>query len=131
MTQKIGMPWTMVTTRVSILMKDGVTWNRERENMGNYYLVMADRWKETHPFTFKKNNIVANATIHVEEIERRPLWFRWTSLFAKKSKCIFVEFDSNIGNVCTYEMLPNETPLECLRRMENQVDFKSCTLTSL
>jgi hypothetical protein len=69
----------------------------------------------------------------VEEREWRPRWFKWTSLFARKRKTINVDFNDEVGERtgswkggtlgCGYDLLPNETPLECLRRMERERKF--------
>lgn len=138
----IEMPWNMEWVRTSILMKDGYDWFHETKKnriirkgseIGSYNWIENNKWKETHPFTDKYDGTVLNATISVEEREWRPLWFMWTSLFAKKRKTIAIEFDAEVGSKkgswkggtigCSYELLPNETPLECLKRMEAERDF--------
>jgi len=84
----------------------------------------------------KSNTTVqkVNATITVEEREWRPRWFKWTKLFAKVSKDISIEFSSEVGERtgswkggtlgCGYNIKNNETPLECLRRMEKERRFE-------
>lgn len=73
------------------------------------------------------------ATVKVKEMEWRPRWFMWTTLFAQKRTSIDIEFDKEVGERtgswkggtlgCGYNLLPNETPLECLRRMEKERKF--------
>jgi len=57
----------------------------------------------------------------------------WTSLGSYKRKVIDISFDQEIGDRagsykggtvgCSYDLKPNETPLECLRRMEKERSF--------
>jgi len=142
----IRMPWDMEWVRTSTLLKDGHDWFHETKQnrktweedldgkiIGSYGWINKNRWKETHPFVDKYDNTTVNATIGVEEREWRPLWFMWTSLFAKKSKTISIEFDKEVGKRkgswkggtigCGYELLPNETPIQCLSRMERERAF--------
>jgi hypothetical protein len=69
----------------------------------------------------------------VEEREWRPRWFKWTSLFSKVKRTIDINFNDEVGERtgswkggtlgCGYDLLPDETPLECLRRMEKEREF--------
>lgn len=132
------MPWDMDWVRTSLLLKDMSSW--EHEVRGHRKEFYNDEWKdpervfiETHPYTDKYDNTIVNATIRVKEREWRPLWFKWTSLFSKTSKDIEIEFDKQVGKRkgswkggvlgCSYELLPNETPFECLKRMEKEREF--------
>jgi len=73
------------------------------------------------------------ATISVEEREWRPRWFKWIGLFNKIRTTIDDDFDAEVGERsgswkggtlgCGYELLPKETPLQCLRRMERERIF--------
>lgn len=73
------------------------------------------------------------ATISVERRAWRPRCFQWTSLFEKVRTCIDVQFSDEVGEKsgswkggcvgCGYELRPNETALECLRRMEMERKF--------
>lgn len=138
------MPWDLTWIRTSTLMKDGYDWFHETEGnrkiwngdesvIGSYEWVNKNRWQETHPYIDKFDNTVVNATICVMEMEWRPLWFKWTKLFAKVRRSIDIEFDKEVGKRksswkggtlgCGYELLPNETPAECLKRMEKEREF--------
>jgi hypothetical protein len=139
----ITMPWDLTWVRTSTLKQDHFWYNESQKNRlnwggkedseGSYYWLEKNKWKETHSYTDSYDGTVVNATISVKEREWRPLWFQWTSLFAKKKKTIEVEFDKEVGKRkgswkggtlgCSYELLPTETPLECLRRMEKERDF--------
>lgn len=116
--------------RTSILLKDD-TW--EHETKGNSKSFYKDEWKQkqkswTYDYTDKYDGEVIPTTIYVEEREWRPKWLTWTSLFTTKRRTIDVHFSKECGKRkgswkggtlgCGYELLPNETPLECLQRME-------------
>jgi len=68
-----------------------------------------------------------------ESREWRPKWLTWTSLFAKKENYIEIRFDSEVGHGkgswkggvigTSYNMKPNETPEECIKRMEKERQF--------
>lgn len=87
---------------------------------------------ETHPYVYTlRSGKVQNrqATIKVET--RR--WQRWWLPFRRVSRTIDVRFDDEVGERtgswkggcigCSYEMLPNESPLDTLRRMERERKF--------
>ena len=100
-----------------------------------------EKWKdiffeETHPYFYVLNNGSVQrrmATIQVTEREWRPHWFKWLSLTKKVRKSIDIEFNEEVGERtgtwkggtlgCSYEMLPNETPRQTLRRMELNREF--------
>jgi hypothetical protein len=142
-TYHYDMPWNYEWLRTSRLLKDGSWLNEKRGDRkkgieSNWWKEETQEklWKETHPYTYVlKNGTVQNrmATIKVEQREWRPKWFMWTSLFKKISTDIDIEFDGEVGERtgswkggtlgCGYNLLPNETPLECLRRMEKEREF--------
>ena len=99
------------------------------------------RWEETHPYRYclRKSSWEVQqrqATINVQERE-----WRWqlpiTKLvlpFPKKvSRSLYIDFNDEVGERtgswkggtmgCGYSLKPDETPLECLRRMEQERDF--------
>lgn len=135
------MPWQYDWVRTSLLLKDKKSWvHTTKDNRLSFY---EEQWKnpelvfiETHPYKYILNSGVeqnVNATITVEEMEWRPRWFKWTSMLNKVRKSINIEFSSEVGERtgtwkggtggCGYTLLPNETPLECLRRMEKERKF--------
>lgn len=94
------------------------------------------RHLETHPYHYLLQNgdvQHVEATISVERREWRLRWLRWTSLFAKVRHSIDVNFSDEVGERsgswkggtvgCGYELRPNETPRECLRRMMRDRKF--------
>lgn len=95
------------------------------------------RHTETHPYHYMLQSGEVqhvDATISVERREWRLRCLRWTSLFAKVRHSINVEFSGEVGERagswkggtigCGYDLRPNETPRECLRRMMRDRKFK-------
>ena len=136
----IYMPWAKDWHRSSLLMKDG-TWVHEyRGNRKNFWdddLWDNKKFKEIYPYTYRlksgKNQNV-DATICVEEREWIMKFLKWTKLFNTTRKTIDVTFSSEIGERsgswkggvigCGYEIMPNETPYDTLKRMERERKFK-------
>lgn len=132
------MPWELDWIRTTTLLKDGREFHEVMGSLrkwvggeyGTHNWLQENKWKETHPYIDNYDNATVNATISVEEREWRPRGAKWTSLFAKVRKDIQIEFDNEVGREkgsykggtigCRYEMKPNETPLECLKRMEKE-----------
>jgi hypothetical protein len=136
--KKIGMPWEYDWVRTSKLCEDG-SW--EHETKGNRKDFYKDEWadvlwKETYPYKYTlKNGTIQERFVNVtvEEREWRPMWFKWTSLFAKKRKTIAVEFNDEVGERtgswkggvlgCGYEMKYGELPEQTLVRMQKERKF--------
>lgn len=127
------MPWDLTWVRTSLLLKDQKSWAHETK--GNRMEFYNDEWKskdlvfiETHPYIDNHDGKTVQATIRVEEREWRHRALKWTNVFSKTRKTIEVEFSAEVGKEkgswkggcvgCSYDILPNETPLECLKRME-------------
>lgn len=121
--------------RTSILLKDD-TW--EHETKGNPKSFYNDEWKKkqkswTYDYTDKYDGEVIPTTIYVDEREWRPKWLTWTKLFAKTRRTIDVYFSKECGKRkgswkggtigCGYELLTNETPIDCIKRMEKEREF--------
>jgi hypothetical protein len=121
--------------RTSILLKDD-TW--EHETKGNKKDFYNEQWKAkqkswTYDYVDSYDSEIIPTTIFVYEMEWRPKWMHWTSVFAKTKRKIDVHFSKECGKRkgswkggtlgCNYELLPNETPLDCLRRMEKERKF--------
>lgn len=122
--------------RTSILLKDG-TW--EHEVKGNRKQFYNDDWKQkqkswTYDYTDKYDGEVIPTIIYVEEREWRRKWLKWTRLFNIVERNIDVHFSKECGSRkgswkggtlgCGYNLLPNEEPLDCLKRMEKERKFK-------
>lgn len=110
----------------------------EHETWGNKKDFWKDEWKEkqkswTYNYTDSFDGEVIPTTIYVEEREWRRKWLGWTKLFAQVSRTIDVHFSKECGKGkgswkggtlgCGYNLIPNETPLECLMRMEKERKF--------
>jgi hypothetical protein len=121
--------------RTSVLLKDD-TWAHETK--GNRKEFWRDEWKEkqkswTYNYTDSYDGEVIPTTIYVDEREWRPKGLQWTKLFATIHKTIDIHFSKECGKRkgswkggttgCGYELLPNETPIECLQRMEKERKF--------
>jgi hypothetical protein len=94
------------------------------------------RYTETHPYRYllrsgeKQDRL---ATIFVERRVWRLKLLTWTRRFQRQHHYIDIAFSDEVGERtgswkggtigCSYELRPNETPLECLRRMEQERKF--------
>lgn len=121
--------------RTSTLLKDG-SW--EHETKGNKKDFYEKEWKEKqasweYDYTDSYDNTIIPTVIYVEEREWRPKWLKWTKMFAKTRRTIDIHFSKEVGKRkgswkggtvgCSYELLPNESPLDCLKRMEKERKF--------
>lgn len=121
--------------RTSVLLKDD-TWEHETPKIRkNFY---ETEWKQkqkswTYDYTDSYDGAVIPTTIYVHEREWRPKWLMWTKLFAFTRRTIDIDFSKECGKRkgswkggtigCSYELLPNEEPLDCLKRMEKERKF--------
>ncbi len=121
--------------RTSILLK-GDTWEHEyRGSKKDFYDA---HWKEkqavwTYDYTDSYDGEIIPTTIYVEEREWRPKWLKWTKIFATTRRSIDIHFSKECGKKkgswkggtlgCSYTLLPNESPLDCLKRMEKERKF--------
>lgn len=121
--------------RTSILLKDD-TWEHETDKISKSFY--EDEWKAkqkswTYDYTDKYDGEIIPTTIYVTEREWRPKWLKWTKLFAITRRTIDIHFSKEVGNRkgswkggctrCDYELLPNETPIDCIKRMEKEREF--------
>lgn len=121
--------------RTSVLLKNG---NWESESLKNRKDFYNKEWKEkqesiTYNYTDKCDGEIIPTTIYVDEREWRPKWLKWTKLFRTVRRSIDVHFDKQVGKRkgswkggctgCSYTIKGDETPLECLKRMEIERDF--------
>ena len=84
-------------------------------------------------FTDKYDGTILTAAYHIEEMEWRRKWFHWTKLGRTVSRTIDIKFSGEVGNQkgswkggtvgCSYRLNPDETPEECLKRMERERSF--------
>ena len=147
----ISFTWNLEWYRTSYQTNTGTTiwdgktsvthWIWEHEYKGQRKEFYEDKWKgilweQTWPYTYTLNSGEVqhrNATIKVKEMEWRRRWLPFTSLFNQVIRSIDVTFDKEIGERtgswkggtvgCSYEMKPDDTPYECLKRMEQERKF--------
>ena len=132
------MPWEYTWVRTSLLLSDQKSWEHETPKKRESFYT--DKWKDpnvvfikTLPYLDKYDNTSLLATIRVEEREWRRRFLKWTKMFSKTRKTIAIEFSSEVGKRkgswkggcvgCSYDILPGETPFECLKRMEKERKF--------
>lgn len=137
-----NLPWDKDWVRTSKMRVDG-TWfdktykNRMSWKEKNAIEKQQNLWTGKYPYKYvlksgKEQNV--EATISVEEREWRWRWFKWLPFTRSIQRTIHVEFSNEVGEEtgswkggttgCSYLMLPNETPAQCLRRMEKERKFE-------
>ena len=87
----------------------------------------------TYNYTDPYDGTVVPCKFWVEEMEWRPKWLKWTKRFALIKRFIEVEFSQEMGSrkdtwkggtiACSFDLLPDEHPKECIRRMEKEYKF--------
>lgn len=132
--KSISMPWSYRHIKHEVMRPDG-SWvpyvgcyEKDKEPDG--------RWESTHPYRYVLRSIEVQeraATIYVERMEWRQRWLKWCPLFARKRQAINVTFSDEVGERtgswkggtigCGYELRKGESPLSCLRRMEQEREF--------
>jgi hypothetical protein len=136
----ISMPWNLEWIRTSYLNHNNGEWIHETK--GHYKDFYDDsKWKgilytESYPYEYTtKYEEVQNclASINVVEREWRWKWFKWLSWTKFTRKVIDIQFSTDIGDKkgswkggttgCSYDIKPNETPYDCLKRMERERKF--------
>lgn len=76
---------------------------------------------------------IVPCTFWVEEREWRPKWLTWTGRWKDVHRYIEIKFDGEVGKGkktwkggcigCSYNLLPGEHPMECIRRMQRERKF--------
>ncbi len=133
------LPWALTWYKTSVLKKDS-TWEHEtREDKNKNF--WENKWKDiilynTYPYIYTLNNgSVQNriATVHTVQREWRWKWFMYLPWPNFKRRVIEIDFDEGIGEKvgswkggctgCSYDLKKDETPEQCLKRMENERRF--------
>lgn len=132
------MPWSWDCVRTSALRKDGTWENEYKLGKKKFWKDSWNEilWSETFPYAYTLRNGEIQerlATVKVEEREWRWRGLKWLSFPKKLRKTISVEFNEEVGERtgswkggvtgCGYDLKKDETPLECLRRMEKERKF--------
>lgn len=132
-TYSFHMPWDWDHVRHQVMTAKG--W--EKPASGEYSPPYSDgRIVEIHDYTYKlKSGEIQErtATIYKEEREWRWRWFKWLPFPKMIRTSISIDFSDEVGEKtgswkggctgCGYNLKPDETMLECLRRMEKERDF--------
>ena len=148
-TKIIHAPWSPTHYRTSILAQDGRSWiteiawhriPRDAVPLGDpqvdwFRLQDLPHWSKPLPYRYvlRSGEVQEReATIAVEEHEWRWRWFPWLPL-GKIRRSIDIVFSDEVGERsgsweggcigCGYDLLPDELPEECLRRMERDRKF--------
>jgi hypothetical protein len=148
-TKIIHAPWSPTHYRSSILAPDGRSWITEISGhriprnavaLGEaqcdwWRLADVPHWKKELPYRYVlQSGEIQNctATISVEEREWRWRWFPWLPI-GKVARSIDVAFSAEVGERagswkggcigCGYDLRHDETPEECLARMERERKF--------
>ena len=133
------LPWSLQWYRTSYFMSDG-EWEHEYKERKIHDVHSEEfnkrkfRQKESYTYVLNSGEVQKRiATVTVDEREWRRKWLMWSNLFNRIRTTIGVEFNDEVGERsgswkggtlgCGYEILPNETPLMCLRRMEKERKF--------
>lgn len=132
-TKSFNMPWDLCFIKHEVLAPIG--WVAPAND--EYYPPYSDnRIVKVYDYTYQtKDGSIQyrKATVCVERREWRQRWLKWFKINRRVCEDIHVTFDGEIGEGCGswkggttgcgYGMLPNETMLDCLRRMERNRVF--------
>lgn len=132
----LHLPWEKDWFRTSYMRKDK-NWEHEFQNDRKEFWDK-DKWidilhYETHPYTYTLEDGTiqySDATLSIVEREWRWRNFKWVKWIHDIDRSIDIEFSSPIGKHkggttgCSYTMLPNESPYDCLKRMEKERKFR-------
>ena len=108
---------------------------KRHDDNGNYVPLYKNEFvkKYKYNYTDKYDGTVVPCIFWVEEMEWRRKWFKWSDKFSKVRRSIRIEFQGEVGKGkedwkggctgCGYDLLPDETPMECIKRMEREREF--------
>jgi hypothetical protein len=134
----IYMPWKYEWVRTSAMRKDGHWENETKGNRKEFWKKEWEEvlWREFYPYKYVlKSGVVQEriATVTKKQVEHRWNWFKWLPVTKRVWTSIDISFNDEVGEEtgsykggvtgCSHELLPNETPLESLRRMEKERKF--------
>jgi hypothetical protein len=139
-------PWSWEWQSASYLKKDGTYFvddkkNRKGNKLSDYKDFWDDHdksllWVEKYPYRYvlksgKVQDVIATVTIEV--VVWKPLWFQWQNLIKNTYRGIAIVFSGEVGEGsggwkggcigCGYTQKKGETPEHTLRRMEKEKKF--------
>lgn len=99
----------------------------------SYEFRKTDALNYVYPYTYKLKNGTVQERLATCTIERRKWHRKWFPFLTKESTVIDIEFNDEVGERsgtwkggtigCSYELNPDETVYECLKRMESERSF--------
>lgn len=126
-------PWAYNHLKTEYLLKDG--WKKEEKGDDFWD---SDKWSdkilyEVYDYAYQLNSgDIQNRKATIHQVKR--YWKRWFGLQIKSRHVIEINFNEEVGERtgswkggvigCNYTLNPNETPFECLKRMEVERKFK-------
>ena len=135
----IEMPWTYKWKRTELLDWDMKTVCKEEAGERDWHKWYNEKeaWVKDNAKTYDYTYVLKNGTVQNRKatclIERRTWTVRWAPWIKKVHTTLDVKFDDEVGERtgswkggtigCSYDMLPNETPEQTLRRMEKEREF--------
>jgi hypothetical protein len=142
----VHFPWSWEWQRTSMLMPDGRSWIHELKRLKSplgtevrksyFSLRNVERWQESHSYRYvlRSGEVQERtATIGVEEREWRMRALQWLPWPRQIHRSIDVTFSDEVGERsgswkggctgCGYTLRRDETPLECLYRMQEERKF--------
>lgn len=146
-TKIVHLPWSLDWVRTSYLMHDGRSWLHEtsprmKPPLGtpverqHFFHRELPLWRAEYPYRYvlRSGEVQERtATVTVDEMEWRRRGWRWLRLGRLVRRTIDVNFSDEVGERsgswkggtvgCSYELRPDETPHECLLRMERDRKF--------
>ena len=113
-----------------------VDYDKLQKYDGNKYIPLKDNesvHKYHYDYVDNYDGSIVPCTYWVEEREWRRKWLKWCNPLKIVKRYIEIVFDGEVGKDkgewkggctrCSYMILPNETPEECIRRMEKERKF--------
>jgi hypothetical protein len=132
-TKFFRMPWEFVHIKTDVRRPDG-TWAKRVQCYETGESDGREELRLPYRYVMRRGEVQERtATVYVERMEWRRRWTKWLPCFAKVRQSIEVSFNDEVGEEtgswkggcigCGYDMLPGETPEQCLRRMERERKF--------
>lgn len=125
--------FTRNNIRWDVMCKDGKMHNRHK--LDRHSSLYENPFVDTkeYEYTDRYDNSKVPCVYWVEEMEWRPKWLSWCSLFKDVHRYLNVNFSVEVGSGkdtwkggvvgCSFEMRKDETPEECIKRMEIEKNF--------
>lgn len=113
---------------------DNVDWFCHDMSVYNWIELHADSFFRRYHYRYERLGQESDCRYVVCERCWRPIMFKHFNIFNFKRRMIEVDFKEEMGprrgswnggtTVCEFDMMPGETPEECIRRMEKEYEFR-------